>query len=54
MTDDRYRALSFDCYGTLIDWETGIAAELVPCAERHGIAAGLHGAGIVCQTRSLD
>ncbi len=41
MTDDRgYRALSFDCYGTLIDWETGIAAELAPWAERHGITAG--------------
>jgi 2-haloalkanoic acid dehalogenase type II len=41
MTDDRrYRALSFDCYGTLIDWETGIAAELVPWADQHGIAAG--------------
>ena len=37
---DPYRALSFDCYGTLIDWETGIAAELVPWAERHGVAAG--------------
>ena len=24
----RYNALSFDCYGTLIDWETGIKAEL--------------------------
>jgi len=21
---DRYKVLSFDCYGTLIDWETGI------------------------------
>ena len=20
----KYRALSFDCYGTLIDWESGI------------------------------
>jgi 2-haloacid dehalogenase len=24
----RYGALSFDCYGTLIDWEAGIAAVL--------------------------
>jgi putative hydrolase of the HAD superfamily len=23
---DQFRALSFDCYGTLIDWETGIRA----------------------------
>jgi len=26
----RYRALSFDCYGTLIDWETGIWDALQP------------------------
>jgi putative hydrolase of the HAD superfamily len=25
---DRFRALSFDCYGTLIDWEAGIVAAL--------------------------
>ena len=33
MTTDcltRYKALSFDCYGTLIDWEAGIAAVLAP------------------------
>ena len=36
MTDfDTYRALSFDCYGTLIDWETGIVNALQPwCAGR--------------------
>ncbi|UCC44143.1 MAG: haloacid dehalogenase type II [Candidatus Zixiibacteriota bacterium] len=28
--------LTFDCYGTLIDWETGIAAALGPILERHG------------------
>ena len=40
MTDfDRFEAMSFDCYGTLIDWETGISAELVPWAERRGVAA---------------
>ena len=27
-----YRALSFDCYGTLIDWETGILQALQPWA----------------------
>jgi 2-haloacid dehalogenase len=31
-----YKALSFDCYGTLIDWETGIAAVLEPWAREHG------------------
>ena len=34
---DRFRALSFDCYGTLIDWETGIVEALRPWATRHGI-----------------
>jgi putative hydrolase of the HAD superfamily len=33
-----FEALSFDCYGTLIDWEAGIAAVLDPWAARHGIA----------------
>ncbi len=27
-----YTALSFDCYGTLIDWEAGLGAVLVPWA----------------------
>lgn len=40
MTDfERFAALSFDCYGTLIDWETGIAAALRPWAQRAGIDA---------------
>lgn len=33
----RFRALSFDCYGTLIDWETGILAVLQPWADEHGL-----------------
>lgn len=33
----RYRALSFDVYGTLIDWETGIAAVLRPWAHDAGL-----------------
>ena len=32
-----YKALSFDCYGTLIDWEAGIAAVLVPWADEVGL-----------------
>jgi len=36
----RYRALTFDCYGTLIDWETGLLATLRPWAARHGLALG--------------
>ena len=29
----RFRALSFDCYGTLIDWEGGILAALTEAAD---------------------
>jgi len=32
-----FEALSFDCYGTLIDWEAGIAAVLRPWAQSHGL-----------------
>jgi 2-haloalkanoic acid dehalogenase type II len=32
-----FTTLSFDCYGTLIDWETGLLAELRPWASRHGV-----------------
>jgi hypothetical protein len=32
-----YKALSFDCYGTLIDWEAGIAAVLAPWASEQGL-----------------
>ncbi len=32
-----YRALSFDCYGTLIDWETGILQSLQPWCAWHGV-----------------
>jgi putative hydrolase of the HAD superfamily len=36
----RFKALSFDCYGTLIDWETGIAAVLAPWAREQGLERG--------------
>jgi 2-haloacid dehalogenase len=32
-----YDALTFDCYGTLIDWETGIVAALRRWAEKRGL-----------------
>ncbi|GIE80745.1 haloacid dehalogenase [Actinoplanes philippinensis] len=32
-----FTALSFDCYGTLIDWEAGIGAVLGPWARRQGL-----------------
>jgi 2-haloacid dehalogenase len=36
----RYKVLSFDCYGTLIDWEAGIAAILGPWAREQGLDVG--------------
>ena len=34
-----FEILTFDCYGTLIDWETGICAAIGPWLERHGVSA---------------
>lgn len=31
----RFRCLTFDCYGTLIDWETGILSALRPILRRY-------------------
>jgi 2-haloacid dehalogenase len=36
-------ALSFDCYGTLIDWEAGIGAVLVPWARVHHLDVSVEG-----------
>ena len=33
----RYEVLSFDCYGTLIDWESGILAALRPVLKGHAL-----------------
>ncbi|MGD9883895.1 MAG: haloacid dehalogenase type II, partial [Reyranella sp.] len=32
----KFNTLTFDCYGTLIDWERGILAELRPWVDRNG------------------
>src|SRR6516165_1488082 len=32
-----FEAMSFDCYGTLIDWEAGLSAVLTPWARAHGL-----------------
>ena len=32
----RFRAFTFDCYGTLIDWETGLLGALRPVLGAHG------------------
>jgi len=34
---DRYEVLSFDCYGTLVDWEGGIVSGLRPVLRAHGV-----------------
>jgi 2-haloacid dehalogenase len=56
-----FQALSFDCYGTLIDWETGISAVLRPWARDHDLdidgeqlltAYGRHETRIEAQTPS--
>ena len=33
-----FSVLTFDCYGTLIDWETGIWNALAPWLERQGVS----------------
>jgi 2-haloacid dehalogenase len=33
----QFKALSFDCYGTLIDWEAGISAVFSPWAREQGV-----------------
>jgi len=33
---NRYKVLTFDCYGTLIDWESGIFSALRPILAAHG------------------
>ena len=38
MTRARFKAFTFDCYGTLIDWETGLQAWLGAWAARRAVA----------------
>ena len=37
---ERFEVLTFDCYGTLIDWEAGILAGLRGVLDPRGVAAG--------------
>ena len=39
MEADKYEVLSFDCYGTLVDWESGIISGLRPVLGSHGVEA---------------
>jgi 2-haloacid dehalogenase len=34
---NHFTHLTFDCYGTLIDWEAGILGAVTPVLERHGV-----------------
>jgi 2-haloacid dehalogenase len=34
-----YDVLTFDCYGTLIDWETGLLGAMRPVLDAHGVSA---------------
>ena len=36
--DLKHEVITFDCYGTLVDWEGGISAAIVAAASRAGIA----------------
>ena len=38
MNLSQFEALSFDCYGTLIDWETGLSRALAPLAARSEVS----------------
>ena len=35
-----FKALTFDCYGTLIDWETGLYTALQPLLQKGGVTLG--------------
>jgi len=35
---ETFEALSFDCYGTLVDWESGILEAIRPVLGRYGVA----------------
>lgn len=37
LDSDDFDALTFDCYGTLIDWATGISAAMGPILAKHGV-----------------
>jgi 2-haloacid dehalogenase len=36
---DHFDVLTFDCFGTLIDWETGLLGAMRPILAAHGVAA---------------
>src|SRR5262249_17055463 len=46
-----FEAMSFDCYGTLIDWEAGLSAVLAPWAREQGL--DLTGAQLLTEDSSV-
>src|SRR4051812_39206317 len=36
---EAFDVMTFDCYGTLIDWETGLLDALRPILGKHGVSA---------------
>jgi len=38
VTEPRYQIVTFDCYGTLIDWESGIAGAILSEAGKQGLS----------------
>jgi len=49
-----FQVLSFDCYGTLIDWESGIYGALAPLRARLGRSGAVPGAGLSRGTGELS
>ena len=47
MDFNQFTAISFDCYGTLIDWESGILPTLRALLTNHGHGHSLSDAGIL-------
>jgi 2-haloacid dehalogenase len=41
---DQFEVLTFDCYGTLIDWESGLWAALSPIFANHSVTVALDNA----------
>ena len=37
---DRFKVITFDCYGTLIDWETGLLGAIRPILRSHNVSLG--------------
>jgi 2-haloalkanoic acid dehalogenase type II len=52
MNFSKFKVMSFDCYGTLIDWESGILTALRPLAHRAGVT--LDGEAILAEFAAVE